>query len=74
MSTKEEEMKVCVYFSTMINGINIRFNQETMIMIQSVGNLLILNINNNNIISVLSTAFDLNSDMLKTKINLLKGE
>ena len=74
MSSKEEEMKVSVYFSTldhMISGINIRFNQETMNMIQSIENLLTLNINSNDI-SVLSTAFDLNSDMLKTEINLLK--
>jgi len=74
MSSKEEEMKVSVYYSTldhMISGINIRFNQETMNMIQSIGNLLVLNINSNDI-SVLSTAFHLNSDMLKTEINLLK--
>jgi len=74
MSSKEEEMKVSVYYSTldhMISGINIRFNQETINMIRSIGNLLILNINSNDI-TVLSAAFDLNSEMLKTEINLLK--
>lgn len=74
MSSKEEEMKVSVYYSTldhMISGINIRFNQETINMIRSIGNLLILNININDI-TVLSAAFDLNSEMLKTEINLLK--
>lgn len=67
MSSKEEEIKVSVYYSTldhMISGIIIRFNQEIMNMIQSIGNLLILNINNNDI-SVLSTTFDLNFVMLK---------
>ena len=41
MSSKEEEMKVSVYYSTldhMISGINIRFNQETINMIRSIGN------------------------------------
>ncbi|XP_060846280.1 zinc finger MYM-type protein 1-like [Rhopalosiphum padi] len=74
MSSKEEEMKVSVYYSTLdhiISGINIRFNQETINMIRSIGNLLILNINSIDI-TVLSAAFDLNSDMLKTEINLLK--
>jgi len=66
-------MKVFIYYSTLdyiICGINIKFNQEIMKMIQSIGNLFILNINSNDI-SVLSKTFDLNSDMSKTEINLL---
>lgn len=77
MSSKEEEIKVSVYYSTldhiMISGINIRFNQETINMIRSIGNLLILILNiNSNDITVLSAAFDLNFEMFKTEINLLK--
>ncbi|KAF0719466.1 zinc finger MYM-type protein 1-like [Aphis craccivora] len=45
MCSKEEEMKVSVYYSTLDHMITM---------------------------TVLSTAFDLNSDMLKTEINLLK--
>jgi len=48
-----------------------QINKETMDIVQSIGNLLTLNINNNDMV-VLSTAFDLNSDMFKTEINLLK--
>jgi hypothetical protein len=55
----------------MINGINIRFNQEKMDMIQSIKNVLPLNKNSNDI-SGMSTVFNLNSDKLKTEIYLLK--
>lgn len=54
----------------MIKLINMRFNQETMFMIQSIENVYPLSINSNDIAD-LFTAFDLNSCMLKTEINLL---
>lgn len=50
--------------------IYIRFNQETMDMIQNMGNILIIIIKKYNDTSVLSTALDLNSSVLKTDINL----
>lgn len=75
MSSKEDEMRVSVYFSTldqMISGINIRFNQGTMNMIKSVGSLLILKVDNNDIF-VLSAAFDISPGILEAEIKLLQN-
>lgn len=61
LSSKEEEMEVCVYFSTldyMISRINVIFNQDTMNLIRINENLFVLNVNSNDI-SVLSSEFDL---------------
>jgi len=55
----------------MINGINIRFSQETLDMIKSVANLLELNVDDNDI-TILTKTFNLEAKMLKSEVNLLK--
>ncbi|XP_050059714.1 zinc finger MYM-type protein 1-like [Aphis gossypii] len=74
MDTKEEEMKITVYNATldqMINGINLRFSQETLNMIKSISNVLELNVDDNDI-TILTDAFGLEAEMLKSEISLLK--
>lgn len=73
VSFKEEEMTVFVYYLTLdkrISGIDIRYNQETMDMIQSVGNLIMLNTNSADLF-ILSNAFDVNSEMLVAEIKIM---
>ncbi|KAF0703978.1 zinc finger MYM-type protein 1-like, partial [Aphis craccivora] len=56
--TKEEEMKLIVYntaLDQMINGISIRFNQETINMIKSIANLIILQTNDEDICTLASS-------------------
>lgn len=55
----------------MINGINIRFIQETLDIIKNVANLLELN-TDDNYISVLTKTFNLEATVLKSEINLLQ--
>jgi len=62
--TKEHEMRQ-VYYSTctldnMISALNIRFNQETIDIIKSVGMLLNLQISSD-VINILTDTFDLDS-------------
>lgn len=71
--TKEQEIRK-VYYSTldnMISALNIRFNQETIDIIKSVGMLLTLQISSDDI-NILTDAFDLDSKVLKTEIDLPK--
>uniref|UniRef100_A0A2S2NXT3 Zinc finger MYM-type protein 1 n=1 Tax=Schizaphis graminum TaxID=13262 RepID=A0A2S2NXT3_SCHGA len=71
--TKEHEMRK-VYYSTldnMISALNIRFNQETIDIIKSVGMLLNLQISSD-YMKILTDTFDLDSKVLKTEIDLLK--
>lgn len=74
MDTKVEEMRITVYNLTldqMTNGINIRFSQKTLDMIKSVANLLELNIDDNDI-TILTKTFNLEVEILKSEVNLLK--
>jgi hypothetical protein len=48
MNSKEQEMKICVYLpllDKMINGIEVRFSQETLTLINSIGHLVELETN-----------------------------
>lgn len=57
-----------VYYNTldnMISDLNIRFNQETIDIIKSVGRV-------GEDINILTDKFDLDSKVLKTEIDLLK--
>lgn len=74
MDTKEEEMRITVYNVTldqMIHGINLIFSQETLNMIKSIANVLELNVDNNDI-TILTKAFGLETEMLKSVISLLQ--
>jgi len=73
--TKEEEMKLTVYYTAldqMINGISIRFNQETINMIKSIANLTILQTNYDNVCT-LASSFNLDTLTLQTEIRLLQN-
>ncbi|CAI6366083.1 unnamed protein product [Macrosiphum euphorbiae] len=74
MDTKEEEMRITVYNVTldqMINGIDLRFSQETLNMIKSIANVLELNVDDNDI-TILTKTFHLEAEMLKSEISLLQ--
>lgn len=74
MDTKEEEMRITVYNVTldqMINGIDLRFSQETLNMIKSIANALELNVDDNDI-TILTKTFHLEAEMLKSEISLLQ--
>lgn len=74
MFSKEDEMRVNVYYQTLdqlIAGLNLRFNQETLKMIECIGHLLKLETDSDDIL-LLSFVFDLNAANLKTEICLLK--
>lgn len=74
MDTKEEEMRITVYNATldqMIHGIHLRFSQETLNMIKSIGNVLELNVDDNDI-TILTKAFGLEAEMLKIEKSLLQ--
>jgi len=71
---KKDEMRVNVYYQTLgqlITGLNLRFNQETLTMMESMAHLLKLETNSNNII-LLSSIFDLDASKLETEIRLFK--
>jgi len=74
MLSKKDEMRVNVYYQTLdqlIAGLNLRFYQETIKMIESMGRLLKLETSSDDII-LLSSVFDLDSANLETEIRLLK--
>jgi len=74
MFSKEDEMRVNVYYQTLdqfIAGLNLRFNQETLKMIECMGHLLKLETDSDDIF-LFSSLFDLNAANLKTEIFLLK--
>ncbi|KAL4119614.1 hypothetical protein QTP88_012412 [Uroleucon formosanum] len=51
----------------MINGINIRFSQETLDMIKSVASILELNVGDNDI-TILTKTFNLKAEILKSEL------
>lgn len=55
----------------MINGIKVRFNQETINIIKCIAHLIKLETDNDDV-TKLSKIFGLNLNELETKINLLK--
>ncbi|CAI6367112.1 unnamed protein product [Macrosiphum euphorbiae] len=68
-------MKLTVYntaLNQMINGISIRFNQETINMIKSIANLTILQTNYVNVCT-LASSFNLDTLTLETEIRLLQN-
>lgn len=70
MSSKEQEMKICVFLpllDKMINGIEARFNQETLIMINSIGHLVELKTNQDDVMN-LCKIFELKQYELEDKI------
>jgi len=74
MFSKKDEMRINVYYQTLdqlIAGLNLRFNQETLKMIESMGHLLKLETNNDGIL-LLSSVFNLDAANLETEIRLLK--
>lgn len=74
MFTIKDEMRVNVYYQTLdqlIAGLNLRFNQETLKMIECMGHLLKLETDNDDIF-LLSSVFDLDAANLATEIRLLK--
>jgi len=74
MPGKEDEMSVNVYYQTLdklISGLNLRFYQETLTMIESMAHLLKLETNSDNIF-LLSSVFHLDAVNLETGIRLFK--
>lgn len=74
MLSKKDEMRVNVYYQTLdqlIAGLNSRFNQEMIKMIESMGRLLKLETSSDDIF-LLSSVFNLDAANLETEIRLLK--
>lgn len=74
ISTKKDEMKINVYFTTldvMISSISKRFKQETLDLIKSVGSMLKLETNNEDT-KIITSAFNLDFHGLESEIILLK--
>lgn len=74
MSSQKDEMRVNVYYKTfdqLIAGLNFKFNQETLKMINIMGHLLKLEIHSDDIF-LLSSVFDLDAVDLETKIRIQK--
>lgn len=55
----------------MINGIDLRFSQETLNIIKSIDNVLELNVDDKDI-TILTKAFELEAEMLKSEMSLLQ--
>lgn len=73
--TKKDEMKhSCFYFALdqIISGLNVRFNQESLKLIEGVGNLVNLETTNEDIL-YFKTLFDINVNEIKSEIKLLKN-
>ncbi|KAL4104673.1 hypothetical protein QTP88_019955 [Uroleucon formosanum] len=74
MNSKEQEIKICVYLSLldkMINGIEVRFNQETLTLINGIGHLVELETNHGDMANLCKT-FDLKENELEAEIRLIK--
>lgn len=74
--TKSDEMKVTVFNTTLdklINGIDSRFNQESLQIINSIGNMVKLNTGENVSYKCLKEQFGICEDDLYTEIILLKN-
>lgn len=74
ISTKKDEMRINVYFATldvMISSISVRFKQETLNLIKSVGSMLKLETNNEDT-KIIASAFNLDFHELESEIILLK--
>jgi len=74
MNSKEQEIKICVYLpllDKMINGIEVRFNQETLTLINSIGHLVELETNHDDMANLYKT-FDLKENELEAEIRLIK--
>lgn len=73
--TKKDEMKhSCFYFALdqIISGLNVRFNQESLELINGVGNLVNLETTEEDVL-YFKTLFDINVDEIKSEIKLLKN-
>lgn len=73
--TKKDEIRVFVFFpllDTLIQGIEHRFNQETISIITTIGKMLKLNFNKEEI-SLLSTFFEVSERELESEIRLLSA-
>lgn len=74
--TKSDEMKVTVFNTTLdklINGIDSRFNQESLQIINSIGNMVKLNTGENVSYKCLKEQFGVCEDDLCTEIILLQN-
>jgi len=74
MNSKEQEMKICVYLpllDKMINGIEVRFNQETLTIIKSIGHLVELETNHDDVVNLCKT-FDLKQSEMEAEIRLIE--
>lgn len=74
--TKSDEMKITVFYSTLdklINVIDSRFNQESLKIINSIGNMVKLNTDENVPYRCLKEHFDICEDDLITEIKLLQN-
>lgn len=68
---KSDEMKVTVFYTTLdklINGIDSRFNQESLQIISSIGNMVKLKTGENLSYKCLKEQFDISEDDLCTEI------
>jgi len=74
MNSKKQEMKICVYLpllDKMINGIEIRFSQEKLTLINSIGHLVELETNHDDM-EILCKTFDLKQNEMEAEIRLIK--
>lgn len=76
MLSKKDEMRINVYYQTLdqlIAGLNLRFNQETIKMIdRKYGSFIEIRNPSSDDIFLLSSVFDLDAAYLETEIRLLK--
>lgn len=74
--TKEEELRsLCFYqiLDNMVSSLDLRFQQETINIINAVGNLLNLNLNKDEA-AILKEKFKVSQDELMVEIRLLKAD
>ncbi|CAI6354123.1 unnamed protein product [Macrosiphum euphorbiae] len=74
--SKSEELKVTVYYKTLdilINGLHSRFTQESLDMINAVGNMISLEIHQTNLYEVLQTIFLISHEGLVAELRILKS-
>jgi hypothetical protein len=73
---KSDKMKVTVFYTTLdkiINGINSRFNQESLQIINSIRKMVKLKTDDNISYKYLKEQFDIREDYLCTEIKLLQN-
>jgi len=74
-SDKKTEMKCFVYYTVLddlLNGLEDRFSQETLLLISAIGRLLQFNLHEHDL-TLLSNRFNLNDSELEAELRLLKS-